>query len=119
MYKCTNLSLLAILAVVVMFICYPVSAQAVPNNACETATPIFNGDTGFVNFGGGNFSNSLCGNSGSHVWFSYTATCTGDLTLSTCDQANYDTTLALYDDADCDDVNNALFVGDPPQYNLQ
>lgn len=30
------------------------------------------------------------------IWYTYTATVTGDLTLSTCDQADFDTDLALY-----------------------
>ena len=40
------------------------------------------------------------------VWFSYTASVTGILTLSTCDQANFDTLLGVYDLAACgsDDV---------------
>jgi glucose/arabinose dehydrogenase len=35
------------------------------------------------------------------IWYDYTATCTGDLTVSTCNQANYDSDLVIYTGCDC------------------
>ena len=35
------------------------------------------------------------------IWWQYTATCNGDLTLSTCNAADYDTDLVVYDGCDC------------------
>ncbi len=43
------------------------------------------------------------------IWYDYTATCTGNLTLSTCQEeggdAFYDTDLVIYDTAACDTAN--------------
>lgn len=41
------------------------------------------------------------GDFGSDIWYIYTATCTGDVTVETCNQADYDTILAFYDGSSC------------------
>lgn len=107
MYKYTNFPLLAILAVVVMFICYPAVSQAQPpNDLCQNSLPIFNGDTAFSNVGAGRDGTLFtpCDRFGADIWYIYTATCTGDVTYSTCNQANYDTMLAVNNSTDCNEV---------------
>jgi cysteine-rich repeat protein len=37
-------------------------------------------------------------------WFRYTAECSGNLTVSTCGQASYDTDLVVYNGVDCEDL---------------
>jgi len=109
MYKGTNLSLLAIIAVVLVFICYPTVSQAQPaNDLCANADPIPDGDTAFITIGAVMASEGaqICGNSGSDIWYNYTATCTGNLFVSTCNQADYDTTLAVFDGSNCSDALN-------------
>lgn len=63
------------------------------NNTCATAMPVGNGQTAFSNVGAttnGPDESTLCnfeGNSNiqADVWFTYTATCTGEVTFSMCD----------------------------------
>ncbi len=81
-----------------------------PNDDCEDHIPIFNGDTPFDTTGAttdGPAHPGDCqfdGQTYRDMWFDYIATCTGDLTVSTCDQADYDTDLVVYDGCDCDDL---------------
>jgi len=103
MYKGTNLSLLAILAAV-MFICYPAVVQAdrtaihIPgNDLCQNAFPIFDGITPFSNVGAGTQGVWPCGAGGSDIWYTYTATCDGQVSYDTCIAGSYDSTLAVYD----------------------
>jgi hypothetical protein len=84
----------------------------VVNDACSSATPIFNGSTPFTtqfattdgpahaacNF----FSNSQVGQD---VWFRYHADCSGNVTISTCGMASYDTKIAVYEGAGCDNLD--------------
>jgi len=35
------------------------------------------------------------------IWYHYEATCTGNVTISTCNDANYDTRMAAYVGTDC------------------
>ncbi|MCH2153852.1 MAG: hypothetical protein MK089_10985, partial [Phycisphaerales bacterium] len=45
------------------------------------------------------------------VWFSYVATCTGTLTVSTCNIVNFDTDLVVYQGG-CGDLNQISCNGD-------
>jgi hypothetical protein len=45
------------------------------------------------------------------IWFSYEATCTGMLTVSTCDNASFDTDLVVYEGA-CADMTQIACNGD-------
>jgi len=81
------------------------------NDDCEDAIEIFNGPTPF--------STLLATTTGPELppecdegfglsfvndaWFSYTATCTGEIEVSTCNTANFDTRLAAYT-GPCDDL---------------
>ncbi len=79
------------------------------NNLCGDATEIFDGTTpydttGATTDGPGDASCEFDGQTYHDIWFTYTATCTGDLTVSTCNDASYDTDLVLYDGTDCNSL---------------
>ena len=80
----------------------------VENDRCDDALPIFDGDTEFDNreatTDGPGHGGGLCkfdGQTYQDLWYDYSATCTGELTVSTCDQADFDTDLVVYDGCDC------------------
>lgn len=96
------LCLLLILAFVVGLICYPVGAQAgaqSTNNICDNSFILpGDGTFSFDNTNGGSIADSICGASDKHLWYVYDATCTGNLTVSLCNENTiFDTTLAIYD----------------------
>ncbi len=74
------------------------------NDECEDRIALGNGDTPYTNFGATtNASDPAfdCGfQVGSDIWYNYTATCGGELTISVCD-SNFDTVLEVYDGVDC------------------
>jgi hypothetical protein len=93
-----------------------VCPQPDPDN-CADAGPIFDGDTLFDSSSATTdgvdlpatcdegFGTAL----GQDIWFEYTSTCTGDVTFSTCNNASYDTRLALYEGCDiCPATNDDL-----------
>jgi hypothetical protein len=76
------------------------------NDECESASPISVGPTAFSTIGATGatqmdpgactfFSSSIIYND---VWFSYTATGDGDVTIETCNAANFDTRIAVFSD---------------------
>ena len=75
-----------------------------PNNDCVDAFTVFGGTTGFTTADGTTDGPDLpvsCdeGNGTAieqDVWFEHTATCSGVLTVSTCDDADFDTRIAVY-----------------------
>jgi hypothetical protein len=86
------------------------------NDLCADALPIFDGDT-FVDTTDANTdgpAHAGCGvapdggQTFHDIWYVYTASCTGELTVSTCNQAAYDTDLVVYDGTDC---GNLQFLG--------
>jgi hypothetical protein len=74
------------------------------NDECVDAIAIFDGDTPFSTEGATDSGPDLPGSCDEgfglslvqDIWYMYTATCNGTLTVSTCDQADYDTRLAAY-----------------------
>jgi len=66
------------------------------NNNCASATPVSTGTFSFTTIGATNDFAGTCGFSATSpdVWFSYTASCTGIATVSTCGLAPFDTVLA-------------------------
>lgn len=66
------------------------------NDSCADASPITAGVTPYSNLDAFTDGPSPCASMGSDVWFVYTADCTGEVTLSTCNTANYDSALAVY-----------------------
>ncbi len=84
------------------------------NDDCADAALIFEGDTAFSTVGAttdGPAHPGLCDVSGdggqtfSDIWFIHTATCTGNLSVSTCNQVNYDSDLVIYDGTNCASLN--------------
>lgn len=78
------------------------------NDACEDFIEVFDGVTEFDNLGATTDgpSHLLCENAGSDqvdsdIWFSYVATATGRISVSTCQSADYDTKIAAYAGLEC------------------
>jgi hypothetical protein len=78
------------------------------NDDCANAIPISDGVTAYSTLGattdGNNHSGAGCqfdGQTYNDIWFTYSATCTGNLTVSTCGTADYDTDLVVYDGIGC------------------
>lgn len=69
----------------------------VGNDACANATPIGNGSVNGSTSGMTNDGSANCGNSSNtaDVWYAYTATCTGTLSVNTCG-SGYDTVLSVH-----------------------
>jgi hypothetical protein len=85
------------------------------NDDCADAIPIGLGDTPLDNdcATAGGPDHATCNDGflvglGLDVWYTYTADFTGELLVSTCDQAGYDTQLAVYEGCDCG------LLSDPP-----
>ena len=88
------------------------SGDSVPspaNDACADAAVLTEGDTYFTTVdattdGPAHPSCAIEDDGGvtaNDVWYRYTPIANGLLTISTCDQANYDTDLVIYDNNDC------------------
>ncbi|MCH7720303.1 MAG: hypothetical protein IH988_04855 [Planctomycetes bacterium] len=88
------------------------------NDDCEDAAPLEDGVTPFSTVGAitdGPAYTGACIEFGDDqcnqdIWYTYTAGCTGTVTVSTCNDANYDTRLAAYVGIGCP-ANNADIVG--------
>jgi hypothetical protein len=85
------------------------------NDECVNATAILLGDTPIDNHcaTAGGPDHETCNDGfltglGLDIWYTYTADFTGQLLVSTCDQADYNTQLAVYAGCDCGSL------GDPP-----
>ncbi|MCW5900684.1 MAG: T9SS type A sorting domain-containing protein [Flavobacteriales bacterium] len=81
-------------------ICAEEAASSGPSNdLCADAIVIGNGVTPFSSIGatGANESSCAGANDVNDVWFEYVATCTGTATASTCNDATFDTSLAIFD----------------------
>ena len=103
---CTFLCFAAILA-----INNPLLGQA---DACASAPSISDGVTAFSTAGFSGSNESSCGGTGDTAdgWFVYTASCTGEVTVSTCNDANFDTTLSIFDGCGGSEVScNDDFTG--------
>ena len=90
------------------------------NDECNDAWPAVNGFNEFTNYSATDsadgFSDSTCsgsylGQMTSDVWFSYDATCTGTLTVSTCNIVNFDTDVVVYQ-GNCDNKKQVACNGD-------
>jgi len=106
--------------------CADVSCGVAPdNNSCSGALAISDGDTAIDNTGAttnGDADFNICDNFGvedvfNDLWFSYTASCDGSVTVSTCDSVDFDSRLSVYDacggtqiacNDDCGGGTNAL-----------
>ncbi|MCZ6837581.1 MAG: hypothetical protein O7G85_17535 [Planctomycetota bacterium] len=74
------------------------------NDECINAIPIFDGETPFNTLGASTDGQThpACSTGGdggvtvNDIWYTYVATCTGTLNLSTCDSADYDSDIVVY-----------------------
>ncbi|HWO26976.1 MAG TPA: lysyl oxidase family protein [Kofleriaceae bacterium] len=89
----------------------------VVNDSCTNATTIGNGSTPFTTRfattdGPGHAACNFFSNNqiGQDVWFRYHADCAGTVTFSTCGMANFDTKLAVYDQAGCDSLDSRILA---------
>ncbi len=89
------------------------------NDDCTGATPLEDGVTLFNTYAATPSGVptprgcvALSGSIGADVWFTYSPTCDGDVTISTCDSADFNTVLAVY--ASCD-PRSALACNDNRQ----
>jgi len=96
------------------------------NDTCEGAQAIANGDTAIDNtsaYSSGNADFTECDNFGvedifNDLWYSYVASCTGTVTISTCGTVDFDSRIAVYSSCeagtmlacndDCGGGNNVL-----------
>lgn len=76
---------------------------APPNDPCEHAIPIVEGQTSFFTYNATG-PGEACSQMGADIWFRYTALCSGNIIISTCGAANFDTVLAVYSACTCDPV---------------
>jgi hypothetical protein len=88
------------------------------NDFCADALPIFDGDTDYANFfagtdGPAHVDCQFDGRTYHDIWYDYIATCDQTVTVSTCNQADYDTDLVVYDGCGCtNDDDNMLACND-------
>ena len=90
------------------------------NDACLNAIPIFDGITAFSTVDATTDGAPVPfaqydGQTYEDIWYLYTPTCNGTLTVSTCGTANYDTDLVLYEadtdnDGDFDGLDAAVIT---------
>lgn len=68
------------------------------NDDCANASVIGNGVHAFSTLlsTGSDITSCTLGDT-DDIWFEYTATCTGEVSLSTCDDADYDTSIGVFD----------------------
>ncbi len=87
--------------------CVPCAPPEPPNNdLCANRRPVFNGETAFDTIkantdGPAHVSCQFDGQTYQDIWYNYNSTFSGDLTISTCDRAEYDTDLVVYDGCEC------------------
>ncbi len=77
----------------------PEDCVACINDDCEDSIPIFDGETDFSTIGAttDGANHGFCQYGQTHdIWYDYTATCTGALTVATCGAADYDTDIVIY-----------------------
>ena len=80
------------------------------NDLCANASPITDGSIAFSTVGANTDgpAHAECqfdGQTYNDIWYEYQATCTGELTVSTCNQAAYDTDLVVYNGCNCNTLS--------------
>ncbi|MHC4990271.1 MAG: hypothetical protein ACYTGC_04755, partial [Planctomycetota bacterium] len=89
-----------------------IEAGTVPNDLCNNAIEIFEGQTPFDTTGattdGSPHDDGVCpefffGDDQIYndIWYEYTATCSGELFVSMCGEVDFDTRLAVYENSGC------------------
>jgi len=93
--------------------CTPDGGGGPANDDCADATAIFDGDTAYSTIdattdGPQSDDCMFDGQTYHDIWYAYTATCTGTLTVSTCGTTDYDSDLVVYDGTDCANLGTSL-----------
>lgn len=85
------------------------ATTAVANDACASAAVIGTGTTSFCTTGATTDGpvNNVCRTPLNDVWYRYTATCEGRVTVDTCTAATFDTVLTAYSSLDCSNLTDA------------
>jgi hypothetical protein len=100
--------------------CAQVSCIPLPNDFCESAEYITDGSWDLMTLGALSdstpYSDAQCtgtylGEMHADVWFSYIACESGSMTVSTCNQINFDSDIVVYQ-GDCDSLNQVACNGD-------
>ena len=82
--------------------CVDVEPCPPANDDCEGAIEMFDGSNAFDTTGGTDSALTMCDtNLQEEVWYTYTATCDGDITFGTCYNPGEDTVLEVFQGADC------------------
>ncbi len=79
----------------------PCGPQPPENDLCADALPIGDGATAFTTVNAETDGPAACGSLARDVWYLYTATCTGAVTIETCGATGYDSVLAAYNGPTC------------------
>ncbi len=85
-------------------------AGGAANDDCVNAIPIADGDTVFTTVGAS--TDGTVGSNFNEIWFTYTASCSGTVTISTCNQADYDSDLLLLTASSTCAAQSALAIND-------
>ena len=102
------------------YTCAQVSCIPLPNDFCESAEYIYDGTWDLMTLGALSdstpYSDAQCsgtylGEMYADVWFSYIACESGSMTVSTCDQINFDSDIVVYEGS-CDSLNQVACNGD-------
>jgi hypothetical protein len=84
------------------------------NDSCFNPIPINDGDHPFSNLGAILDGPQVCPSMNTDVWFQYVASCDGDLQVSTCNQADFDTVITVYDQYQCPPLGDLGCNDDEP-----
>ena len=95
----------------------PDECEPPPNDVCEDAMVILDGTTPVVTFGAATEEPLVICEGGTKffkndIWFVYTAPCTGMATFTLCNDADFDTRLAVYFGGTCPTPLNPLACSD-------
>ncbi|MDP7008806.1 MAG: hypothetical protein QGI78_04465 [Phycisphaerales bacterium] len=102
------------------YYCNQVSCIPLPNDFCDSAQPIVDGDWELMTLGAMTdsdpYSDAQCsgtylGEMHADVWFSYVACDTGSFTVSTCNQVDFDSDIVVYEGT-CDSMTQVACNGD-------
>lgn len=98
-----NLAACALVAVAAVELCLPraLAGTAPANDECGDARVVTLGDEAFSNVGANIAPPGMCAVAGHDVWFRFTSTFTGTLSISTCGSADFDTIIAVYSGCAC------------------
>ncbi len=98
--------------------CTPIGGGAPANNLCTGAFVAMDGDNPFstcfatdsVGLTHAACTFDMDADVGQDVWFTYTATCTDNVTVSLCGGTTFDSKVAVYNTSDCGNLNDGTLL---------